>query len=172
MDGLPCPFQRDRTHWRNLSPQSQRQDSNRALERVAVRQDSRLAMLSQSPLKKDQAELAHCLLGHRVPPLFSCETKARRGGAVSCWTSSCSTKRPTGVFRDQALTQPTLRVRAVEEKKGHKSNYISKCIPEKVRMGIYFLKSKDWPEAAGTVAKAAVKWGETGPVFPTDIDLK
>lgn len=64
--------------------QSQRQDSNRALERVAVRQDSRLAMSSQSPLKKDQAELAHCLLGHRVPPLFSCETKARRGGAVSC----------------------------------------------------------------------------------------
>lgn len=37
-----------------------------------------------------------------------------------------------------------------------------------------FLKSKDGPNAIGTVAKAAVKWRETGPVCPTvsDIDQK
>lgn len=37
-----------------------------------------------------------------------------------------------------------------------------------------FLESEDGPNAIGTVAKAAVKWRETGPVCPTvsDIDQK
>lgn len=42
MDGLLFPFQGARHTEGALGPQSKRQDSNRALERVAVRQDSGL----------------------------------------------------------------------------------------------------------------------------------
>lgn len=46
MDGLPYLFTGDQTTEGALGPQSQRQDVSRALESVAVRQDSGLASLS------------------------------------------------------------------------------------------------------------------------------
>lgn len=55
---------------------------------------------SQPPLKKDQAELAHCPLGHWVPPLLPIKTKAGRAVTLSCWNSNCFIEKPAKALPD------------------------------------------------------------------------
>lgn len=88
---------------------------------------------------------------------------------MSSWTSSCSIGRPARILPDKVLTQTTQSKGGLRKRRGIGVTTFPWVFLKKVLTSIFFLKSKDWPEADGTVVKAAVKRRETGPVFPKAI---